>query len=142
MTAIEDGSVTGPIDFQAAADVVLAAGVPGGDLQWPPVPTGGVTELRVHGVGGTAPAAMLDVPDPVQVSGDRVAGVWRRRQDADNQGGRVEAYAWGGLNGRGFSAALWLLALPFAMVNLAGWMAPRKDPATPAASTPAQGEPV
>ena len=41
--------------------------------------------------------------------------------------GPVDSYAWGGLNGRGFSAALWLLALPFAMVNLAGWMAPVKD---------------
>lgn len=35
---------------------------------------------------------------------------------------RVEAYSWGGLTGRSQSRALWLLVLPFSLVNLAGWM--------------------
>lgn len=98
-------------------------GAAGRDAAWPQVALGGVTELRVHGVGGTPPSDMLDVPAPVQVGGDRTAGVWRA-------GGppapvrHVEAYAWGGLTARAASRALWLLVLPFALVNLAGWMAP------------------
>lgn len=38
----------------------------------------GVTELRVHGVGGTTPEDMLGDPHPVQVAGDRLAGFFRR----------------------------------------------------------------
>lgn len=96
------------------------------DATWAPVPMSGVTELRVHGVGGTPPAVMLGTPAPEQVSGDRTAGCWRRPDEASSDGTarHVEAYAWGGLTARSATSALWLLALPFAMVNIAGWMAP------------------
>jgi hypothetical protein len=95
----------------------------------------GVTELRVHGVGGTPPQDMLDDPSPVQVSGDRIAGVMRAHDDVDSTRSRgpsswwLEAYSWGGLTGRAQSRALWLLVLPFAMVNMAGWMAPTRGQA-------------
>ncbi len=118
-------AITVPID-QTPAREAPSLDAATAELQWPPVPLGGVTELRVHGVGGTPPTEMLDVVDPIQVSGDQVAGFWRRRQDAGAATHRAEAYSWGGLNGRGFAGALWLLALPFALVNLAGWMAPVK----------------
>jgi len=98
------------------------------DWTWPQVPLDGVTELRVHGVGGTPPQAMLDDPNPVQVSGDRIAGVMRSRDLRDgDQRWHLEAYSWGGLTGRAVTRALWLLVLPFAMVNLAGWMATHRD---------------
>lgn len=101
------------------------------DWTWPQVPLDGVTELRVHGVGGTPPQAMLDDPHPVQVSGDRIAGVMRSRDLRDgDQRWHLEAYSWGGLTGRAVTRALWLLVLPFAMVNLAGWMATHRDQAT------------
>lgn len=96
------------------------------DATWPQAALGGVTELRVHGVGGTPPADMLDALDPVQVSGDRTAGVWRGHDVPGPQSRHVEAYAWGGLTARAASRALWLLVLPFALVNVAGWMAPHR----------------
>lgn len=81
---------------------------------------GDVVELRVHGVGGAPPTAILDDPHPRRVRGDKLAGFWRPGQD---QGGhQLEAYAWGGLTSRESLRALWLLLLPFALTNLAGWM--------------------
>ncbi len=80
---------------------------------------------------------MLDDPFPVQVSGDRSAGMMRGRDLAADPGGaenssllvegvkrswHLEAYSWGGLTGRAVSRALWLLVLPFALCNMAGWM--------------------
>lgn len=81
---------------------------------------GGVTELRIHGVGGSTPSGMLGADDTRQVAGDRVAGCYR---PAAGDAGRrhVEAYSWGGLTSRSRTRALWLLLLPFMLANLAGW---------------------
>lgn len=79
----------------------------------------GLTELRVHGVGGTTPEELLDEPHPRQVAGDRIAGFFRRD---DVEGRHVEAYSWGGLTSRSGVRVLWLLLLPFTLANLAGWM--------------------
>ncbi|SDK30598.1 hypothetical protein [Nonomuraea jiangxiensis] len=79
----------------------------------------GVTEIRVHGVGGSTAAYLLGVPDPVQVAGDRSAGFHRTR---DAAGRHQEAYAWGGLTSRSGTRVLWLLLLPFLLANMAGWM--------------------
>jgi hypothetical protein len=92
----------------------------------PPEPVlKGVTEIRVHGVGGSSPATLLDDPSPQQVSGDRIAGFYRTK---DRQGRHVEAYSWGGLTSRSRLRVLWLLLLPFMLANVAGWMA---EPRTP-----------
>ena len=85
----------------------------------PPVDLSGVTELRVHGVGGTTPGALLDDLAPQQVAGDDVAGFFRT---TDVRGRHVEAYSWGGLTSRSGTRVLWLLLLPFLLANLAGWM--------------------
>ncbi|MFC7240902.1 hypothetical protein ACFQO7_00280 [Catellatospora aurea] len=85
----------------------------------PPVDLSGVTELRLHGVGGTTAEDLLGDLAPQQVSGDRIAGFYRT---ADLPTRHVEAYSWGGLTSRSGSRVLWLLLLPFAMANLAGWM--------------------
>ena len=91
----------------------------------------GVTELRVHGVGGTPPDAILGDLAPEQVSGDAIAGFYRSsdhragapdrdvRPDADRH---VEAYSWGGLTSQSKVRVLWLALLPFLLANLAGWM--------------------
>ncbi|MCU7701821.1 hypothetical protein ACGILS_11505 [Streptomyces albidoflavus] len=106
--------------------------VPGG-----PPPGGGIAEdtaleLLVHGVGGSTPAEMLDDPCTVRVSGDQTAAVHRRAQDADAEqrpedyrGKPVpEAYVWSNLTSGNGTRALWLLLLPFMVVNLAHWMRP------------------
>lgn len=86
----------------------------------PPIPDlTGVTELRLHGVGGTTPQDLLGDDAPLQVSGDRIAGFYRT---ADVGGRHVEAYSWGGLTSRAGSRVLWLLLFPFALANVAGWM--------------------
>ncbi len=94
---------------------------------------GGVTELRVHGVGGTPPDATLGDLAPEQVSGDATAGFYRssdhRASGEDRDAGRdadrhVEVFSWGGLTSRSKIRVLWLALLPFLFANLAGWMCP------------------
>ncbi|KQV04639.1 MULTISPECIES: PE-PPE domain-containing protein [unclassified Kitasatospora] len=94
-----------------------------GDYDYPTdVDSGGVTELVVHGWGSSGPAEVLDDPEVRQVAGSKLAGIWRGR-DARPSGRHREAYFWGGLTSRSWATALWFLLLPFAFVNMAGWMA-------------------
>jgi hypothetical protein len=89
-------------------------------------------ELRVHGVSGTPAEDMLDCPTEFlrQEAGDKHAGFYRCRpcdcDDENRTGGRPvrEAYSWGGLTSGSATRALWLLFLPFILVNLAHWMLP------------------
>ncbi|MFJ3670739.1 hypothetical protein ACIPSE_30195 [Streptomyces sp. NPDC090106] len=97
--------------------------------------SGSALELLVHGVGGTTPEQMLDDPRTVRITGDDTAAVFRRAEDAEDpegaagpaRGGREpvrEAYVWCNLTSGNASRALWLLLLPFMVVNLAHWMRP------------------
>ncbi|KUO05261.1 hypothetical protein AQJ67_07760 [Streptomyces caeruleatus] len=89
-------------------------------------------ELLVHGVGGTTPQEMLDDPRTVRITGDDTAAVFRRADDVDAEDrpddyrGRPvpEAYVWCNLTSGNSARALWLLLLPFMVVNLAHWMRP------------------
>ncbi|MFF8730509.1 hypothetical protein ACF073_29125 [Streptomyces sp. NPDC015171] len=89
-------------------------------------------ELLVHGVGGTTPEKMLGDPRTVRVTGDDTAAVFRRAEDAGpvpaenvpGSGPVQEAYVWSNLTSGNGSRALWLLLLPFMVVNLAHWMRP------------------
>ncbi|MFF4353462.1 hypothetical protein [Streptomyces sp. NPDC001530] len=89
-------------------------------------------ELLVHGVGGTTPEEMLNDPRTVRITGDTTAAVYRRVDDADAERrpddyrGRPvhEAYVWCNLTSGNGARALWLLLLPFMVVNLAHWMRP------------------
>ncbi|MFE4177032.1 hypothetical protein ACFRR7_34195 [Streptomyces sp. NPDC056909] len=99
-----------------------------------PDPHGGgaALELLVHGVGGATPQKMLDDPRTVRITGDETAAVYRRRDDAEAEryperyADRPvpEAYCWSNLTSGNGSRALWLLLLPFMVVNLAHWMRP------------------
>jgi hypothetical protein len=91
----------------------------------------GVTELRVHGVGGSPPDATLGDLAPEQVMGDAIAGFYRTSDHSASQQDRdarrdvdrhVEVYSWGGLTSRSKIRVLWLALLPFLFANLAGWM--------------------
>ncbi|MEV5686780.1 hypothetical protein AB0L68_26825 [Streptomyces sp. NPDC052164] len=97
-----------------------------------PQSTGAALELLVHGVGGTTPQEMLGDPRTVRVTGDATAAVYRRPEDIDGEHhperyGKepvAEAYCWSNLTSGNGSRALWLLLLPFMVVNLAHWMRP------------------
>jgi hypothetical protein len=78
-----------------------------------------VVELRVHGVGGTSPGALLGTSAYRQVWGDRIAGFYAA--DHPRRGRSVEAYCWGGMTSRSSSRVLWLLLFPFMLANVAGW---------------------
>lgn len=96
-----------------------------------------VLELRVHGVHGTPPASMLgvDASQVAQVAGDALTGIYRidgadpplRQPGPAAPLPTIEAYSWGALTSgvRGWfgwvNRALWLMLLPFALVNLAYW---------------------
>lgn len=90
-------------------------------------------ELLVHGVGGASPQEILGDPRTVRVSGDEKAAIFRRCDDEkaerDPERGRdqpiPEAYCWSNLTSGNSARALWLLLLPFMVVNLAHWMRPR-----------------
>jgi len=69
------------ITVEREAELGLA-GVTGVDVA-------GLVELRVHGVGGTPPAAMLDDPSPRQVAGDRIAGFYRGATSSRASGGTM-----------------------------------------------------
>lgn len=89
-------------------------------------------ELLVHGVGGTTPEKMLGDPRTVRITGDDTAAVFRRAGDTDaesdpddrHRGPVPEAYVWCNLTSGNGTRALWLLLLPFMVVNLAHWMRP------------------
>ncbi|MGW5333290.1 hypothetical protein [Streptomyces bauhiniae] len=95
-------------------------------------------ELLVHGVGGTTPEKMLAEPRTIRVTGDDTAAVYRRAEDVPESAGGAEpalderpgqgpvreAYVWCNLTSGNGTRALWLLLLPFMVVNLAHWMRP------------------
>lgn len=90
-------------------------------------------ELLVHGVGGATAQEMLADPCTVRITGDTTASIHRRTSDAADRpfDGRPpvrEAYTWSNLTSGNGARALWLLLLPFMVVNMAHWM----RPATPA----------
>lgn len=86
-------------------------------------------ELLVHGVGGARPEEMLQDPATVRVTGDTTASIHRRVDDAADRpapDGRPvrEAYTWSNLTSGNGARALWLLLLPFMVVNVGHWMRP------------------
>ncbi|MGW2788777.1 hypothetical protein ACWC9H_02510 [Streptomyces sp. NPDC001251] len=93
---------------------------------------GPALELLVHGVGGTTPEAMLGDPRTVRVTGDDTAAIHRCAGDVDAEAHPEryrdrpvpEAYVWCNLTSGNSARALWLLLLPFTVINLAHWMRP------------------
>ncbi len=105
-----------------------------------------VHEIRIHGVSGTPPAAMLFRDGDgrtARIIGytDALTGFYTDADTKPPEGqqrpqprpDKVEAYSWGGLTS---SAGMllekakrigWLLLIPFAMVNVAYWTRPAID---------------
>ncbi|MFC7307846.1 hypothetical protein ACFQVC_26925 [Streptomyces monticola] len=75
---------------------------------------------------------MLNDPSTVRITGDTTAAVYRRMDDVDAETRPedyrdtpvAEAYVWSNLTSGNGARALWLLLLPFMVVNLAHWMRP------------------
>jgi hypothetical protein len=104
---------------------------------YPPGPDTRVVELRVHGVMGTRPEALVSAVAAVDVAGD---GLGRIVQPADRllrpapgpilraEGQSiprtVEGYSWSGMTSGGAAKAAWALLFPFSLANVAHWMLP------------------
>lgn len=100
-----------------------------------------VTELRVHGVGGETPESLLEVPITELVAGDETAGFFQPPSWIATGRARKEAYSWGGITSANRIRALWILLLPFALVNVAGWMFSHEGQASDSAvRVPTTGE--
>jgi hypothetical protein len=86
-------------------------------------------ELRIHGVSGTPPEAMLDSAHVVQVAGDAWGRFFRPadavgREVQDEPGRTLEGYHWGKYTSGSALKGLWLLLIPFGLVNAAAFMIP------------------
>ena len=96
-----------------------------------------VVEIRVHGVMGTKPEALVGSVAAVDVAGD---GVGRIVRPADRLlrpspgpvlptngpavARTVEGYVWGGMTSGGLAKSTWALLFPFSLANVAHWMLP------------------
>lgn len=86
-------------------------------------------ELRVHGVSGTPPESLLGRPHVAQVAGDAFSRFFRpiggdgRAIRADD-GHVVEGYHWGQFTSGSWRAGLWLILVPFGLINAAQFMLP------------------
>lgn len=70
---------------------------------------------------------MLGLPKELieRAAGNQTAGFYRPKPSVDTSSTRgLEVYSWGGLTSGPATRALWLLLLPFILVNLAHWMLP------------------
>ncbi|MEU8183288.1 hypothetical protein AB0B85_06695 [Micromonospora sp. NPDC049044] len=86
-----------------------------------------VVELRVHGVSGARPSAVLHEAGARQVAGDDSGGFHRRAgtDGTDAEGLTLEAYRWGDLPSGTVARTLSMVfLLPFMLSNLAVWMRP------------------
>ncbi|MBB3085589.1 hypothetical protein [Geodermatophilus sabuli] len=86
-------------------------------------------ELRVHGVSGTPPDYMLGSAHTVQVAGDDRSRTFRPadalgREVRALDGHVLEAFHWGRWTSGSWMQALWLLLIPFGIVNAAQFMLP------------------
>ena len=79
-------------------------------------------------MSGTPPRDMLNTDPVPRLGGDKYARVFRRRPslDSPHPSGRpyeTEAFHWGSLTTGHWLTSLWILLAPFALANVAGWMA-------------------
>lgn len=89
----------------------------------------GVRELRIHGVGGSPGERLLGLSHPDQavvVAEGRPSLFLARRRDR-----RIEGYDWGGLTSGSVWQPLWVLLLPFTLLNVAGWAHAAHDRISP-----------
>lgn len=92
-------------------------------------------ELRVHGVSGTPPESLLDHPHVRQVGGDGYSRFFRP-VNGDGQilsaedGHILEGYHWGQFTSGSWRAGLWLILVPFGLINAAQFMLPKIEDKT------------
>ena len=89
-------------------------------------------ELRVHGVSGTPPEAMLAKAHVLQVDGDDKSRFFRAVNSDDQEllatdGHTVEGFHWGRYTSGTWLKALWLALIPFGLINASTFMLPAAE---------------
>lgn len=79
------------------------------------------TELRIHGVSGTPNDLMVGGP---VAADDRFNADPPTVYRPENGDGRLLVYRWASATSGTAASALWLLLVPYMLVNLAGWALP------------------
>ncbi|WP_090478527.1 hypothetical protein [Nakamurella panacisegetis] len=100
-----------------------------------------ILELRIHGVSGTPPEEMLQTErgrsltadDVVRVDTDPVVAFYQRKDPPYGPDHVLEAYNWSSLTSGTWVKGLWLLLVPFGLVNAAHFMLPRYRSSEPPA---------
>ncbi len=92
-------------------------------------------ELRIHGVSGTPPESMLDSKHVKQVAGDSWGRFFRPVNGVDEElswtpsgipdDRLLEGYHWGKYTSGSWIKGLWLILIPFGLVNAAAFMCAR-----------------
>jgi hypothetical protein len=93
------------------------------------VPTEPWVELRIHGVSGTPPEVMLESRHVKQVAGDSWGRFFRPVDGVDREVQTeplriLEGYHWGKYTSGSWVKGLWLILIPFGLVNAAAFMVP------------------
>lgn len=99
----------------------------------PDPPTERWVELRIHGVSGTPPESMLESAHVVQVAGNAWGRFFRPadavgREVQDDPARLLEGYHWGKYTSGSSLKGLWLILIPFGLVNAAAFMVPDPGP--------------
>lgn len=87
-------------------------------------------ELMTHGVSGTPPEIILGAPRVTLLPSRNGSQFFTDRDSCSPYRDRRVAYRWGQMTSGSLRKTLWVMLLPFALVNVATWMLPKQQTVT------------
>lgn len=87
-------------------------------------------ELMTHGVSGTPPESILGAARVMLIPSPNGSQFFTDRDSHSPYRDRRIAYRWGQMTSGSLRKTLWVMLLPFALINVATWMLPRQQTST------------